>query len=132
MLERSQADESIEDCDYLDNYSFVIQENIKENLKMVSVECEDYHNKHYADEGLAKIIQQLIAPGYYTILAFDGEDGSRWGYFIAADMICDISYQVLVRVDSVVGRITLPDMEKKFGLIDSYQARSKSDEKTNS
>jgi hypothetical protein len=112
-------DPSIEDSDYLDIYSFVIEEKITQNLNLASVQVEDWCTKHYADEGLANIIKELISPGYYAILSFVGEDSQMWGFFITSEFVLDISYQILLNIGEE--KMTLDQAKKSFNLVDSSQ-----------
>lgn len=99
---------------YLDIYHIEDFGKVNDKLRVLSLMCEDWTNKHYGDGELSLIIKEAIAPGYYTILSFTGEDGNAWGYFITKEFINEINYEVIVMNEQ--GNLNLKEIEKKFNL----------------
>ena len=66
---------------YLDNYKFVLINEISENKYSVELQVESNNAKHYADEALAILIAKIMHPDSESIeMKFYGEDGETWGY----------------------------------------------------
>ena len=84
--EKFKADKKgVNQVHVLDLYSFIPTYEARDDI--IEIWMDDWDAKHYDDDILAEFISTIIHPASYTYLTFDGEDGSKWGYWITSGQV---------------------------------------------